>query len=162
MQCQSANKIHFNSIANSHNIYPTLTEVCVSYFTCPDDHQPFALPKILTLHHLGFAQVEYMQINLSCQNCLFYPSNITSGYLSCPTISNNILVWEFLLIVRILEREVQTFFFLSQGDLTKWPWSRAISDHGAVDWYMCSDLGSLVYMMDCPCTRAIQGCLGSI
>ena len=76
MQCQSTNKINFNSIANSHNIYPTLTEACVSYFACPDDHQPFALSKILTLRHLGFAQVEYMQINLSCQNCLLYPSNI--------------------------------------------------------------------------------------
>jgi hypothetical protein len=45
-------------------------------------------------------------------------------------------------------------FLLSQGSLIKWTWSRAVSDHGAVGWYMCSDLGSLVYMRDCPCTRA--------
>jgi hypothetical protein len=46
-------------------------------------------------------------------------------------------------------------FFLSQGSLIKWTWSKAVSDHGAVAWYMCSDLVSLVYMRDCPCTRAV-------
>ena len=42
----------------------------------------------------------------------------TSGYLSCPTISNNILVWGFLLIVRILEREVRTIFLCPR---VTWP-----------------------------------------
>ena len=42
----------------------------------------------------------------------------TSGYLSCPAISKNILVWGFLLTVRILEREVRTTFFCPR---VTWP-----------------------------------------
>ena len=49
-----------------------------------------------------------------CQSaCIFNHMHFTSGYLSCPTISNNILVWGFLLIVKIL-KEVQTIVFVPE------------------------------------------------
>jgi hypothetical protein len=45
----------------------------------------------------------------------------TSGYLGCPTISNNILVWQLLLIVMILDWVVQAILDVPKVTCLDWP-----------------------------------------